>query len=56
MVDYYNERQHEYEERQSQVSESTKYRQHDAYREFKQRVWVGCHHLILDHNAHKSLI
>jgi hypothetical protein len=44
MVDYYNEHQREYEERQSQVSESTKYKQHDAYREFKQRVWVGCHH------------
>ncbi|KAI9288556.1 zinc-finger of the MIZ type in Nse subunit-domain-containing protein [Umbelopsis sp. AD052] len=43
MVTFYNEHQHEYEERQSQVSESTKYKQHDAYREFKQRLW-DVHH------------
>ncbi|KAH8551270.1 zinc-finger of the MIZ type in Nse subunit-domain-containing protein [Umbelopsis sp. PMI_123] len=43
MVDYYNEHKKVFEQRQSQESESARYKQHDAYRDFKQRVW-DIHH------------
>ncbi|KAI8582849.1 hypothetical protein K450DRAFT_225103 [Umbelopsis ramanniana AG] len=61
MVSYYNEHQHDYEERQSQVSESTKYKRHDAYREFKQRVWDVHHNdeempLSEDENSDEDII